>query len=133
MEGGEITQDLTPATAAHYDFETVHAITDASLVSHVSFIAADDNGEPTPITLPLTAVLGWYGDGDGDGPEVSDAELARQQQVVMRQGLMDVYLHGNAAAMLYRAIRDSAAGTVNVCICSTKGEFVDDPAVVFYS
>lgn len=106
---------------AHYDFETVHSITDSTFVSHVSFIGTDEDGEPTPMMLPLTAVLGNYGDGDNVGPEMSDEDLERHQKNAMRQGPANVYLHGNAAAMLCKAIKNSGTGAVKVCICSTKG------------
>ncbi|KIX05435.1 uncharacterized protein Z518_06307 [Rhinocladiella mackenziei CBS 650.93] len=108
---------------AHYDFETVHSITDSTLVSHVSFIIHDEDGEDTPITMPLTAVLGRY-DDDGDGfsisPDASDAELEQHQKQAMQEGPMEVYLHGNAASMLYKAIKESNRGEVKVCISSTK-------------
>jgi hypothetical protein len=71
--------------------------------------------------LPLTAVLGNYGDGDNVGPEMSDEDLERHQKDAMKQGPANVYLHGNAAAMLCKAIKNSGTGTVKVCICSTKG------------
>ncbi|RMZ84646.1 hypothetical protein DV737_g1234, partial [Chaetothyriales sp. CBS 132003] len=86
---------------------TVHSIIDSTFVSHVSFIGTDEDGEPTPMMLPLTTVLGNYGDGSSIGPERSDEELDRHQKHTMKQGPMNVYLHGNAAAMLCKAIRAS--------------------------
>lgn len=74
--------------------------------------------------MPLTAVLGRYGDGS-DIPaetEVSDAEIELLRQERMKEGPMDLYLHGNAAALLYKAIRESDSGQVRVCISSTKGK-----------
>lgn len=87
-------------------------------MSHVSFIGLDEDDDPTPINLPMTAVLGRY---DPDDPVPEDdgtaSEYHRQQQDVDRP--MDLYLHGNSAMMLRRAIvRD---GVVKVCITSTKG------------
>lgn len=71
--------------------------------------------------LPLTAVLGSYGDGDSANPEMSDEDLERHQKSALRQGPANVYLHGNAAAMLCKAIKNSESGEVKVCVCSTKG------------
>ncbi|KAH8878621.1 hypothetical protein GQ53DRAFT_86544 [Thozetella sp. PMI_491] len=105
---------------AHYDFQTVHSIIDSTFFSHVSFVGMDEDGQPTPITLPLTAVLGNYGDDNNMGPDMSDEALETQQKHAMRHGPMNVYLHGNAAAMLCKAIKASDIGAVKVCICSTK-------------
>ncbi|EXJ77212.1 hypothetical protein A1O3_10370 [Capronia epimyces CBS 606.96] len=102
---------------AHYDYQTVHSITDSTLVSQVSFIARDEDGEAIPMAMPLTAVLGRYGDAEA---EVSDGELERQQKENMTNGPMDLYLHGNVAALLYKAIRESESGHIRVCISSTK-------------
>ncbi|EXJ83160.1 hypothetical protein A1O1_06779 [Capronia coronata CBS 617.96] len=106
----------------HYDYQTIHSITDSTLVSQVSFITRDEDGDAIPLTMPLTAVLGSYGDGSNipSETEVSDAELERIRQEQMKRGPMDLYLHGNAAALLYKAIRESESGQVRVCISSTK-------------
>lgn len=115
-------------------------------MSHVSFVirGGDNDGEVTPAVMPLTAVLGRYdednddeeicedGEGDGEGGGGGDdgsaemIERRRQKrqktrEEAMRSGPMELYLHGNAAAMLCRAIRESGTGEVRVCVCSTKG------------
>lgn len=70
------------------------------------------------MTLPMTAVLGSYNPQDplpeDDG---SDSEYYRQQLDYDKP--MDVYLHGNSAMMLRRAVRKN--GSIKVCLCATKG------------
>lgn len=103
---------------AAYDYTTVHSIFASTLVSHVSFIGLDEDGDPIPINLPMTAVLGQYDPVDpipeDDG---SDSQYHRQQQDVDRP--MDLYLHGNCAMMLRRAVARN--GTMKVCVTATKG------------
>jgi hypothetical protein len=74
--------------------------------------------------LPLTAVLGTYENDDNMDLDMNDEDLERQHRHAMRQGPTNVYLHGNAAAMLCKAIKTSEIGAVKVCICSTKGKFL---------
>lgn len=90
-------------------------------MSHVAFIGLDEDGDPTPINLPMTAVLGCY-DPEDHLPEDdgSDSQYYRQQQDVDRP--MDLYLHGNCAMMLRRAV--SKNGSMKVCITSTRGMYL---------
>lgn len=103
---------------AAYDYTTVHSIFASTLVSHVSFIGLDEDGDPTPINLPMTAVLGEY-DPEDPIPEDdgSDSQYYHQQKDVDRP--MDLYLHGNCAMMLRRAVARN--GTMKVCVTATKG------------
>lgn len=105
-------------TTAAYDYSTVHSIFASTFVSHVSFIGVDEDGDPTPINLPMTAVLGSY-DPEDPLPEDdgSDSQYYRQQQDPDRP--VDLYLHGNCAMMLRRAI--SRNGVMKVCVTATKG------------
>ncbi|KAI9730868.1 MAG: hypothetical protein M1834_005586 [Cirrosporium novae-zelandiae] len=102
---------------ASYDYTAVHSVFASTFVSHVAFITSDEDGTPTPMNLPMTAVLGYYDPEDpipdDDGTE---AQYCRQQEDFNRP--MDVYLHGNAAMMLRRAVTHN--GAVKVCLTSTK-------------
>ncbi|KAL1303079.1 hypothetical protein AAFC00_006523 [Neodothiora populina] len=102
---------------AAYDYSTVHSIFASTLVSHVSFIGLDEDGDPTPINLPLTAVLGAYDPQDpvpdDDG---SAGQYYRQQQDLDKP--MDLYLHGNTAMMLRKGVFKN--GAVKVCVTSTR-------------
>ncbi|KAH8690695.1 hypothetical protein BGW36DRAFT_411500 [Talaromyces proteolyticus] len=105
----------------HYDYATVHSITNLTLVSHVAFNVKDEegDGEDTPINLPLTCVLGSY-NPEIDYENISDAQLHSEHQKSMRTGSVEAYLHGNAGSMLYKAIKASEHRSVKVCITSTK-------------
>lgn len=73
------------------------------------------------MNLPMTAVLGRYNPEDPlpeDDGTVND--YYRQQLDVDKP--MDVYLHGNSAMMLRRAVKPN--GKVKVCLTSTKGECI---------
>lgn len=109
---------LTPP--GHYDYDTVHSITISTLLSHVAFITKDNDGEDTPVNLPQTCVLGRYSP-DTDYDRLSDEQLEAEHNETVRSGPVEAYLHGNAAAMLYKAIKSSENGTVKVCITSTAG------------
>lgn len=87
-------------------------------MSHVSFIGLDEDGDFTPINLPMTAVLGAY-DPEDTLPESdgSDRQYYRQQQDLDKS--MDLYLHGNCAMMLRRAVVKN--GAMKVCVTSTRG------------
>lgn len=102
---------------AAYDYLTVHSIFASTFVSHVSFIGLDEDGDPTPINLPMTAVLGHY-DAEDPLPEDdgSKRQYYSQQEDVDRP--MDLYLHGNCAMMLRRAVVRN--GSMKVCVTSTK-------------
>ncbi|CRG82704.1 hypothetical protein PISL3812_00048 [Talaromyces islandicus] len=104
----------------HYDYETVHSITDSTLLSHVAFIIKDNdnNGEDTPVNIPLTCVLGRY-NPDIDYESLSDEQLDAEHKQTIHNGPVEAYVHGNAAAMLYKAIKSSEDGSVKVCITST--------------
>lgn len=102
---------------AAYDYATVHSIFASTLVSHVSFIGTDEDGDLTPINLPLTAVLGRY-DPEEPLPEDdgSESQYYHQQEDLDRP--MDLYLHGNVAMMLRRAVVKN--GSFKVCVTSTR-------------
>ncbi|GAB7353863.1 hypothetical protein MBLNU459_g4222t1 [Dothideomycetes sp. NU459] len=102
---------------AAYDYTSVHSVFASTFVTHVSFVGTDEDGDPTPINLPMTAVLGSY-DPEDPLPEDdgSDSQYYQQQQNVDRP--MDVYLHGNCAMMLRRAV--VKRGAMKVCLAATK-------------
>lgn len=102
----------------HYDYRTVHSILSSTFVSHVSFIVEDEDGEPMPMNLPLTAVLGHYDPNDPLPEDDGDEAQYIRQQESMGEGPADLYLHGNAASMLCKAIKEK--GSVRVCVTSTK-------------
>ncbi|GAD92872.1 hypothetical protein BC1G_06677 [Paecilomyces variotii No. 5] len=88
----------------HYDYRTVHSILASTFVSHVSFITKDEDGEPMPMNLPLTAVLGRYDPNDPLPEDDGDEEQYMRQQESMADGPADVYLHGNAASLLFDGV-----------------------------
>ncbi|OKL60679.1 hypothetical protein UA08_03951 [Talaromyces atroroseus] len=102
-----------------YDYGTVHSITDSTLVSHVAFIIKDEDGEDTPVNLPLTCVLGRY-NPSADYSTIDDAQLRTEKNKSLVDGPVEAYLHGNAASLLYKAIKASDENGVRVCITSTK-------------
>jgi nitroimidazol reductase NimA-like FMN-containing flavoprotein (pyridoxamine 5'-phosphate oxidase superfamily) len=101
---------------AAYDYQTIHSIFASTLVSHVSFISTDEDGDPTPINLPLTAVLGRY---DLSHPLPSNPTPEQSYHHADLNRPLDLYLHGNVAMMLRRAISKQGR-SIKVCICSTK-------------
>lgn len=109
-------------STGHYDYSTVHTITDSTLVSHVAFNTKDEDGEDTPINLPLTCVLGRY-KPDVEYSSLTDQALDIENKFSINNGPAEAYLHGNAASMLYHAIKASGDRGVRVCITSTKGMF----------
>ncbi|KEQ69224.1 hypothetical protein M436DRAFT_17739, partial [Aureobasidium namibiae CBS 147.97] len=102
---------------AAYDYQTIHSIFASTLVSHVSFISTDSDSDPTPINLPLTAVLGRYDPSHPLPSHPSSRESAHRADL---DRPLDLYLHGNVAMMLRRAITKSSGAGIKVCICSTK-------------
>jgi hypothetical protein len=79
------------------------------------------------MNLPMTAVLGLYDPEDTlpeDDGTVSDYH--RQQLDVDKP--MDVYLHGNSAMMLRRAVKSN--GQMKVCLTTTKGECLKSDSLV---
>ncbi|KAL1881581.1 hypothetical protein Plec18167_003178 [Paecilomyces lecythidis] len=111
----------------HYDYRTVHSILASTFVSHVSFITRDEDGELIPMNLPLTAVLGRYDPNDPLPEDDGDEEQYTRQQESMADGPADLYLHGNAASLLCKGIKEN--GSVRVCITSTKV----DGVVMFFT
>ncbi|KAI5248393.1 hypothetical protein E4T42_05666 [Aureobasidium subglaciale] len=104
---------------AAYDYQTVHSIFASTLVSHVSFIGTDADGDPTPINLPLTAVLARY---DPSYPLPTSNTPPLSSSLSYHANLnrpLDLYLHGNVAMLLRRAVLKND-GTAKVCIASTK-------------
>ncbi|KAF7909186.1 uncharacterized protein EAE98_012265 [Botrytis deweyae] len=103
---------------AHYDYRTVHSILSQTFVSTISFIVPDEDGEPSPFSLPMTAVAGNYDPHkpicEDDGTE----EQYVQEQESFGEGPFDVYLHGNSAMMLNRMTKQG--GNMKVVISSTK-------------
>ncbi|KAF3397450.1 hypothetical protein DPV78_008306 [Talaromyces pinophilus] len=90
----------------HYDYSTIHSITDSTLVSHVAFNIKDEDGEDTPINLPLTCVLGRYNPDIGYS-NLTDRQVDEDNKNSITNGAAEAYLHGNAATMLYKAIKAS--------------------------
>lgn len=65
-------------------------------------------------------MLGRY-NPDIDYERLSDEQLDAEHKETIRNGPVEAYVHGNAAAMLYKAIKASENGSVKVCITSTAG------------
>lgn len=80
----------------------------------------DEEGEDTPVNLPMTCVLGRY-DSNIEYDYLSDEQIEYENKKLITNGAAEAYLHGNAASMLYKAIRASGQNGVRVCITSTKG------------
>jgi hypothetical protein len=80
----------------------------------------DENGEPSPFSLPMTAVAGQY-DHSNPLPENdgTDENYAREQESCSGMPF-DVYLHGNTAMLLRKMTR--SRGSIKVVVSSTKGE-----------
>lgn len=74
------------------------------------------------MNLPLTAVLGRYDPNNPLPEDDGDEEQYMHQQESMTDGPADLYLHGNAASLLCKAIKEN--GSVRVCISSTKGTII---------
>ncbi|TGO89932.1 hypothetical protein BPOR_0086g00020 [Botrytis porri] len=103
---------------AHYDYYTVHSILSQTFVSTISFIVPDEDGEPSPFSLPMTAVAGNY---DPQNPICEDDGTEEQyvkEQESFGNAPFDIYLHGNSAMMLNRMTIEG--GNVKVVISSTK-------------
>lgn len=83
--------------------------------------------------MPLTAVMGRY-DPDDPLPEDDgdEEEYVRQQEATVLDGPADLYLHTNAASLLYKSIREK--GSVRVCVTSTKDiySFLPGPLLTEY-
>lgn len=107
---------------AKYDHKTVHDILETTFFSDVSFITTDENGEPSPFTLPMTAASGQYDPSNPLPEDDGDEEQYQKQQETFNEEPFDVYLHGNAAMLLGKATK--ANGSVKVVISSTKGTMI---------
>lgn len=90
----------------YYDYSTVHLITDSTLVSHVAFNIKDEDGEDTPVNLHLTCVLGRY-NPNIECSSLTDKQVLDNNMNSIINGPAEAYLYGNAASMLYKAIKAS--------------------------
>lgn len=70
------------------------------------------------MNLPMTAVLGKYNPQDSLPEDDGSEEEYYRQQVDLSKP-MDIYLHGNSAMMLKRAVKRT--GAMKVCLAATKG------------
>ena len=84
---------------AKYDFETVHAIVNASPILHVSFLPADQQDDMYPTILPMVGYMGSF-----EGPST---------------GALDVYLHGHSALRVMRLAGNHGPEGIPVCIAAT--------------
>lgn len=106
--------------AANYDFETVFSILDSTFFSDVSFVITDEDGEPSPFSLPMTAVAGQYDPSTNLPDDDGDEESYMREQESCGRRPFDVYLHGNTAMLLRKMTKSN--GSVKVVVSSTKGE-----------
>ncbi|KAM7187846.1 hypothetical protein V8F20_010805 [Naviculisporaceae sp. PSN 640] len=89
---------------AKYDFETVHAIVNASSILHVSFLPTDPENDPYPTILPMIGNMGSF-----QGSSSSSEE-----------GPQDLYLHGHSASRIMRLAGDRGVeGGIPVCVAAT--------------
>lgn len=88
-------------------------------MSTISFVVEDEDGQPAPFALPMTAVAGRYDASKPLPEDDGDEERYRREQESFGEGAFDVYLHGNAAMVLCK--KTQAEGSVKVVISSTKG------------
>ena len=105
--------------AANYEYKAIYAVLQKTFVSNVSFVITDEDGEPAPFCLPMTAVPGQY---DPSVPSLleddGDEETYVQQQETYNDEPFDVYLHGNTALLLGKMTREK--GSVKVVVSATK-------------
>jgi len=104
---------------AKYDYKTIYSILTATFFSDVSFIVADEDGEPSPYIIPITAVAGKFNPCQPLPEDDGDEEEYVQQQDLYNEQPFDVYLHGNAAMLLSKMSKTQ--GPVKVAVSSTKG------------
>jgi hypothetical protein len=67
---------------------------------------------------------------DIDYDNLTDQQLHAENKDSIINGPAEAYLHGNAASMLYKAIKASGENGVRVCITSTKGTYLPIAAFV---
>jgi hypothetical protein len=79
----------------------------------------DEDGEPSPFSLPMTAVAGRYDPRNPISEDDGSEEQYIREQESFGEGPFDVYLHGNSAMMLSRMTKSK--GSTKVVISSTKG------------
>lgn len=90
----------------------------------MSFVVTDEDGEPAPFSLPMTAVAGFYDpmnllpEDDGD-----EEEYVRDQESCIGDDdrPFHVYLHGNSAMLLAKMAN---TGSMKVVVSSTKGTLI---------
>lgn len=81
----------------------------------------EEDGEPAPFSLPMTAVAGQY-DPSKQLPEEDGDEVEYEKEYETFNGQpFDVYFHGNAAMLLGKMA--NTKGSVKVMISSTKGVY----------
>jgi hypothetical protein len=82
-------------------------------------VVIDEDGEPTPFSLPMTAVAGQYDPSNPLPENDGDDETYDREQESCGDRPFEVYLHGNSAMLLRRMTKSK--GSIKVVISSTKG------------
>lgn len=86
----------------------------------MSFVITDEDGEPSPFSLPMTAVAGQYDSSTPLSEDDGDDEAYEREQESCGKRPFDVYLHGNSAMLLRKMAKSN--GSVKVVVSSTKGK-----------
>ncbi|PQE29256.1 flavin-nucleotide-binding protein [Rutstroemia sp. NJR-2017a BBW] len=113
-----IREPHVDVSQAHYDYSTIYKILSSTFVSTVSFVVTDEDGEPSPFSLPMTAVAGRYDPHNPICEDDGSEEQYIREQESFGEGPFDVYLHGNSAMMLSRMTKSK--GSMKVVLSSTK-------------
>ncbi|KAH8597979.1 hypothetical protein B0O99DRAFT_617334 [Bisporella sp. PMI_857] len=103
---------------ARYDYKIVYSILESTFFSDVSFVTIDEDGEPSPFMVPMTACAGQYDPSNPLPEDDGDEEQYRREQELFNEKPFDVYLHGNSAMLLNKMTK--ANGSIKVVISSTK-------------
>lgn len=82
-------------------------------------MVTDDDGEPSPFSLPMTSVAGQYDSGSPLPENDGHDEAYDREQDSCGGRPFDVYLHGNSAMLLRKMTKSQ--GSTKVVISSTKG------------
>ena len=114
-----IYQDRTDINIARYDYKTIYDILASTFVSNISFVVTDENGGPSPFSLPMTAVAGRYEASEPLPEDDGNEEEYVRGQESFGDGPFDVYLHGNSAMLLSKMTKSQPS--VKVVVSSTKG------------
>jgi hypothetical protein len=92
--------NLLCSTTAKFDYETIFSILNFTFFSNVSFVIIDEDGEPSPFSLPMTAVAGQYDPTNPLPEDDGGNEVYERDQESSGERTFDVYLHGNSAMLL---------------------------------